>query len=90
MPIEVIAKNKGLEIRELLTEMESIVNAGTRLNLDYYINLSLGADEQEELFDYFRSTESADLEDALREYEDAYSEEEIRLMRIKFISDLGN
>jgi ATP-dependent DNA helicase RecQ len=90
MPIEMIAKNKGLEIRELLTEMESIVNAGTRLNLDYYINSSLGADEQEELFDYFRSTENADLEEALREYEDAYSEEEIRLMRIKFISDLGN
>lgn len=90
MPIETIAKNKGLEPQELLTEMESIVNAGTRLNLDYNINNSLGSDEQEELFDYFRSTENADLEEALREFEDVYSEEEIRLMRIKFISDLGN
>lgn len=90
MPIETIAKNKGLEPNELLTEMESIVNAGTRLNLDYNINSSLGSDEQEELFDYFRSTENADLEEALREFEDVYSEEEIRLMRIKFISDLGN
>lgn len=90
MPIEMIAKNKGLEMDELLTEMESIVNAGTRLNLDYNINSSLGADEQEELFDYFRTTENADLEDALNEFDDVYSQEEIRLMRIKFISDLGN
>jgi len=90
MPIETIAKNKNLEPGELLTEMESIVNAGTRLNLDYNINSSLGSDEQEELFDYFRSTENADLEEALREFEDVYSEQEIRLMRIKFISDLGN
>lgn len=90
MPIETIAKNKNLEPGELLTEMESIVNAGTRLNLDYNINRSLGSDEQEELFDYFRSTENADLEEALREFEDVYSQEEIRLMRIKFISDLGN
>ena len=90
MPIETIAKNKGLEPSELLTEMESIVNAGTRLNLDYNINSSLGSDEQEELFDYFRTTENADLEEALREFEDVYSEEEVRLMRIKFISDLGN
>lgn len=90
MPIEMIAKNKGLEMDELLTEMESIVNAGTRLNLDYNINSSLGADEQEELFDYFRTTENADLEEALNEFDDVYSPEEIRLMRIKFISDLGN
>jgi len=90
MPIEMIAKNKGLEMGELLTEMESIVNAGTRLNLDYNINSSLGADEQEELFDYFRTTENADLEEALNEFDDVYSQEEIRLMRIKFISDLGN
>lgn len=90
MPIETIAKNKGLDASELLTEMESIVNAGTRLNLDYNINSALGSDEQEELFDYFRSTDNADLEEALREFEDVYSEEEIRLMRIKFISDLGN
>jgi len=90
MPIEMIAKNKGLEMDELLTEMESIVNAGTRLNLDYNINSSLGADEQEELFDYFRTTENADLEEALNEFDDVYSQEEIRLMRIKFISDLGN
>ncbi|MCG9911555.1 MAG: DNA helicase RecQ [Flavobacteriales bacterium] len=90
MPIDMIAKNKGLDMSELLTEMESIVNAGTRLNLDYNIDSSLGPDEQEELFDYFRTTENADLEEALREFEDVYSESEIRLMRIKFISDLGN
>lgn len=90
LPIDMIAQNKGLEISELLSEMESIVNAGTRLNLDYYLNSTLGKEEQEELFDYFRSTENADLEEALREFEDVYTEEEIRLMRIKFISDLGN
>jgi ATP-dependent DNA helicase RecQ len=90
MPLESIAISKGLDMKDLLNELESIVNSGTRIDLSYCINQILGEDEQEELFDYFRQSENVDLEEALQEYEGSYSEDEIRLMRIKFISDLGN
>ncbi|MBN1986210.1 MAG: DNA helicase RecQ [Prolixibacteraceae bacterium] len=86
-----IANSQGVEIKDIITEVEAIVNSGTRLNIDYYINDVLDEDHQDEIFEYFRESETDSIEDAIQELgEDEYSEEDIRLMRIKFISDLGN
>ena len=81
-----IADGKGLEMDELLTEMEKIVNSGTKLNIDYYIDEVIDEDCQDDIYEYFREAATDSLEDALKELgEDDYTEEEIRLMRIKFI-----
>jgi ATP-dependent DNA helicase RecQ len=90
--LEDIAEAKNLEMSQLLDEIESIINSGTRLNIDYYIDTVLDKDHQDEIFEYFREeAETESLEDALNELgEDEYTEEDIRLMRIKFISELGN
>ena len=90
--LEDIADAKGLEMSELLDEIEAIVNSGTKLDLDYYINEVLDEEHQEEVFDYFRNeAETESINAALDELgEDEYSEEDIRLMRIKFMSEMGN
>ncbi len=86
-----IANSKGIEVKDIITEVEAIVNSGTKLNIDYYVNNVLDDEHQEEVFDYFREAEDDSIEKALEELgEDEYSEEDIRLMRIKFMSDLGN
>ncbi|RLD67257.1 MAG: DNA helicase RecQ [Bacteroidetes bacterium] len=86
-----IAESKRLEMGILLTEIEAIVNSGTKINLDYYINEILDEDHQEEVYEYFREAESESVSDALEELgEDEYSEDDIRLMRIKFMSEMGN
>ena len=86
-----IAESKRMEMSELLTEIEAIVNSGTKINLDYYINEILDEDHQEEVYDYFREAETESISDALAELgEDEYSEDDIRLMRIKFMSEMGN
>ncbi len=86
-----IANAKGVEVRDIISEVEAIVNSGTKLNIDYYVNSVLDDDHQEEVFDYFREAEDDSVEKALDELgEDEYSEEDIRLMRIKFLSDMGN
>jgi ATP-dependent DNA helicase RecQ len=92
LDLEDIASAKNLDMSNLLDEIEAIVNSGTRLNLDYYINNILDEDHQQEIFDYFREeAETESLEAALKELgEDNYTEEEIRLMRIKFFSEMGN
>ncbi len=89
--LEDIAGAKGIEMSELLTEIETIVRSGTRLDLSYYINMVVDDDHQEDIFSYFREEAQSDsLEDALEELGDDYEEEEIRLIRIKFLSELGN
>jgi len=90
--LEDIAAGKGITMDELLTEMEHIISSGTKLNIDYYINEEIEPDHQEELLDYWRNSESASLEEAYEEFEDDpdYTEEEIRLMRIKFMADYGH
>ncbi len=90
--LEDIADAKNLEMNDLLKEIESIVQSGTKINLDYYINEVLDDDHQQEIFDYFREdAETESIEAALQELgEDEYSEEDIRLMRIKFFSEMGN
>ncbi len=91
MMLEDIAAAKGLEMSDLLTEIEAIINSGTKLNLDYYIDEILDDEHQQEVYDYFREAETESLQDALDELgEEDYSEEDIRLMRIKFLSEMGN
>ena len=91
MSLDDIADSKGIEMNELISEMEAIVNSGTRLNIDYYIDELLDEEHQEEVYDYFREEEDDSIQLALDELgEDEYSEEEIRLMHIKFISEMGN
>ncbi len=86
-----IAAAKGLEFDEILGEVESIVASGTKLDLCYYINQVVEEDKQEEVFDYFRTAEADSPDAALKELgEEDYSENEIRLMRIKFLSEMGN
>jgi ATP-dependent DNA helicase RecQ len=89
--LEDIAIAKNITIGELLTEIERIVSAGTKLDLNYYVNEYVDPYHQEEIYDYFREAESDSIQDALVVLgENEFTEEEIRLMRIKFMSDLGN
>jgi ATP-dependent DNA helicase RecQ len=89
--LEDIAKSKGLSMDQIIHEIETIVSSGTRINLNYYIDEVLDEDRQDEVFEYFRSAETDSIDAALEELgEDEYSREEIQLMRIKFMSELGN
>ncbi len=89
--LEDIADSKGITYEEILKEVESIVNSGTKLNLNYFIDEVIDDDRQDEVFDYFRAAESDSIDDALNELgETDYTREEIQLMRIKFMSELGN
>ncbi|HKL66505.1 MAG TPA: HRDC domain-containing protein, partial [Bacteroidales bacterium] len=86
-----IADAKGIEMPELIGEIESIVNSGTRLNLSYYIDQLIDEDRQDDITAYFREEAETDsLDEALEELGDEYDEEEIRLVRIKFLSEFGN
>ena len=85
-----IALAKGIEFDELLDEVESIVYSGTKLNIDYFLEEVLDDDKVDEIYEYFKESETDDLEEAIDELGDEYSEEEIRLVRLKFISEMGN
>ena len=90
-PLEDIAEAKGLEMGELVGEIEAIVNSGTRINLDYYINSTIDEERQHDIYSYFREeAESDSLEEAIKELGNEFEEEEIRLVRIKFLSEMGN
>jgi len=90
-PLEDIADAKGLEMNELLSEIEAIVNSGTRINIDYYINNVIDEERQHDIFSYFREEAQTDsLEEAIKELGNEFEEEEIRLVRIKFLSEMGN
>ncbi len=90
-PLEDIAEAKGLEMGELISEIEAIVNSGTRINLDYYINMMIDEERQHDIYSYFREeAESDSLGDAIKELGNEFEEDEIRLMRIKFLSEMGN
>jgi len=91
MSLEDIANTKNLEMIDLLKEIEAIVNSGTKLNINYYVDEVLDEDHQEEVYEYFREAENESIDLALNELgEDEYSEEDIRLMRIKFVSEMGH
>ena len=88
--LDELADSKGLEFSELLDNIESIVYSGTRINIDYFIDEVIDEDLQNDIFDYFRESEKDDLNDAMVEFGSDCTEEEIRLMRIKFLSEMGN
>lgn len=88
--LDELANSKGLEFDELLDEVEAIVYSGTKINISYFLNEIMDEDRQDDIFEYFRESESDKLEDAINELGNDYSEEEIRLVRIKFLSELGN
>ncbi len=90
LPLEDIAKAKGKDLNEIVDEIESIVASGTKINIDYYIDDILDEDNQDEIYDYFMEAETDSLEDAYHEFDGDYSEEELRLMRIKFMSEMAN
>lgn len=85
-----IAVSKGLEFGELLDEIEAIVFSGTKINIDYFLDEIMDEDHTEDIFEYFKEAESDDLNDAINELGSDYPEEEIRLVRIKFLSELAN
>ncbi len=91
IPLETIARNKGLSTEELLTEMESIVASGTKLNLDYILEQELDEEEQEDIFDFFRTSTDDNLEEAYEEFRDSdINIEQLQMMRIKFMSEFAN
>ena len=90
LPLIDIAKSKGLEMEDLIKEMEVIIFSGTKLNIDYSLDDVLDEDQQEEIYDYFMEAESDKIQDALDEFDGDYDEEELRLMRIKFINEVAN
>ncbi|WP_136669312.1 DNA helicase RecQ [Flavobacterium sp. H122] len=90
LPLDDIAKAKGLDMDTLLKEMEQIVYSGTKLNISYWVDDILDEDQQEEIQDYFMESESDKIQDALDEFDGEFDTEELRLMRIKFISEVAN
>ena len=91
IPLEDIADSKGMDMEELLDEIEAIVASGTRLNLDYYIEQTLDEDIVDEIFEYFRDeAESDSLEAAMEDLRDDYDEPEVRLVRLKFLCEVAN
>ncbi|CAM1362568.1 ATP-dependent DNA helicase RecQ [Tenacibaculum sediminilitoris] len=90
LPLEDIAKSKGLEMSELIKEMEAIVFSGTKLNIDYAVEDLLDEDQQEEIHEYFMEAETDKIQEALDEFDGDYDEDELRLMRIKFTSEIAN
>jgi ATP-dependent DNA helicase RecQ len=90
MTLEDIADNKGLEILEMINELEKIVFSGTKINIDYMIDDFFDEDQQQELYDFFIDTESDDINLAIEEFEDEYEESDLRLYRLKFINDISN
>lgn len=88
--LDELAESKGLEFADLLEEVEAIVYSGTKINIDYFLEEVMDEDHVEDIFNYFKEAESDDLEAAIEELGRDYTEEEIRLVRIKFLSELGN
>ncbi|HIU54556.1 MAG TPA: DNA helicase RecQ [Candidatus Gallibacteroides avistercoris] len=88
--LDELAESKGLEFTDLLDEIEAIVYSGTKINIDYFLQEIMDEDRIEELFEYFKEEETDSLENAIEEFGKDYTEEEIRLVRIKFISEMAN
>ncbi len=90
LPLPDIASAKGMEMPEFIKEMEAIVYSGTKLNIDYYLDDILDEDQQEEIHDYFLEAETDKIDEAMEEFDGEYDDEELRLYRIKFISQVAN
>ena len=85
-----IAVSKGVEFGELLDEVEAIVYSGTKLNIDYFLEEIMDEDHLNDIYDYFKESTTDKIDDAMDELGDDYTEDEIRLVRIKFISEMAN
>ena len=85
-----IANAKGIDFDELLNEVEAIVYSGTKLNIDYFLEEVMDEDHVDDIYDYFQESETDDIETAIESLGEDYSEDEIRLVRIKFISEMAN
>ena len=91
LPLEDIAKSQGKNLGDLIVEIENIVASGTKINIDYHLNNILDEDTQQEIYDYFlEDAETDDISTAYDEFDGDYSEEELRLMKIKFMSEMAN
>ena len=88
--LDELAESKGLEFDELLDQIETIVYSGTKININYFVDEVIDEDKQYDIYDYFKESESDDLESAIEELGNECTEEEIRLVRIKFLSELAN
>jgi ATP-dependent DNA helicase RecQ len=90
IPLVDIAKNKSLDVNELLDQMEAIINSGTKININYELDSLLDEDQQDEIYEYFMEAETDSIEDAMEEFDGEYSDEEIRMVRIRFMSEVAN
>tara|TARA_B100001057_G_scaffold498849_1_gene607357 strand:- start:3928 stop:6108 length:2181 start_codon:yes stop_codon:yes gene_type:complete len=90
IPLEDIASSKGMDLNKLITEMETIVISGTKLNIDYYVDEVLDDDSKDELHNYFMNSDSDNIKSAVDHFEDDFEEDELRLFRIKFLSEIAN
>ena len=90
IPLEDIATSKAMNFNQLISEMETIVFSGTKLNINYYVNEVLDEDSQNELHDYFINSETDNIENAIENLGDDFDEDELRLFRIKFLSETAN
>ena len=88
--LEDIAKSKGMEFEDLIEELEAIVYSGTKLDIRYYLDDIMDEDQIDDIYDYFSESETDSMRDALEELEEDYTEDQIRLVRIQFISEMGN
>ncbi len=89
IPLDEIAVSMGLEFDELLEHIEGILNSGTKIDINYYVDEILDEDQQADIYEHFQGSEKGDLDDAFRELGDEYTEDEIRLVRIKFLAEMG-
>ncbi len=90
LPLDDIASAKGMDMTKLISEMETIVFSGTKLNINYWVEEILDEDQQEELKEYFMEAETDSIDAAVEEFDGDYEEEDIRIYRLKFISEVGN
>lgn len=88
--LEELADSNGLEFTELIDELEAIVEAGTKINIDYFLEEIMDEEHELDIIDYFRESQEDDIEEAIQELGDEFTEEEIRLVRVKFLSEMGN
>ena len=90
VPLDDIARAKGKELEEVIGELEAIVGSGTKVNIDYYIDNILDEEDQEDIYNYFMEAESEELQEAYDEFDGDYTEDQLRLMRVKFMSEVAN
>ena len=90
LPLDDISSAKGMSMDEFIRELEAIVFSGTKLNINYWVDEILDEDQQEDLYDYFMESETDEIEAAIEEFDGDYEDQELRLYRLKFISEVAN